>query len=464
MSALLLARQGQSVRLLELRPDIRSASETYKDDVPGHLGRLVVSNKRSVNLALSHRGIEALKAAGLFERLQPRLIPMLGRVMHDVRGALSYQPYGSGHQAIFSINRAELNMLLLDELEALRPAVSLLFETRVTRIDKEGCVWSGERSFPARFTIGADGAYSAVREALRRSMRMDFSMSYIAAGYKELHIPPTAAGEFALPHPHGLHIWPRREFMLIALPNPDRSFTCTLFAPFSGPDGLDGVQSEEEIVAYFRRHYPDVLPLAPTLVQDYQSSPTSALLSVRCSPWAYHDKVLLIGDAAHACVPFYGQGMNAAFEDCLLLSELLAQHGQDAALSFAAFQQQRVAAGHALVDLSLDNFIEMRAKTASLAFLLRKRLEAALHAVMPRAWIPLYSMVAFTRMPYDQCVARGRRQDAILRAAAAGLAAAALTSLSAAAWWLWAKRGGGGAARAAAGARSPLPAQRLAIG
>ena len=451
MAAVLLARQGHSVRVLEFRPDIRTSSHSYKDDVPGHLGRLVQSNKRSVNLALSHRGMEALKAAQLFDAIEDKLIPMSGRVMHDVRGELTYQPYGHDHQAIYSINRADLNALLLDQLAALS-SVELLFEVKVTRIDKDGTIFSGDTPYTARFTIGADGAYSAVRESMRRSMRMDFAMDYISAGYKELHIPPTPEGDFALPHPHGLHIWPRKDFMLIALPNPDRSFTCTLFAPFTGPDGLDHVTSEADILAYFQRYYPDVIPLAPTLVEDFLSSPTSALLSVRCRPWSYKDRVLLLGDAAHACVPFYGQGMNAAFEDCLLFSELFAHCNNDVSATFAAFEAQRVAAGHALVDLSLANWVEMRAKTADWRFLLQKRVEKTLSALIPSLWTPLYSMVAFTRTPYDECVRKGQRQDRIIKAAGWAALGTGVAAVMGAALYLFAptRTAGGGTRRSPA--------------
>ena len=327
-------------------------------------------------------------------------------------------------------------MLLLDELD-LQPSVTMLFNTKVSAINKDGDIvsQSGE-VLPAAFTIGADGAYSAVRESMRRVMRMDFSMHYISCGYKELHIPPTAAGDYALPHPNGLHIWPRNDFMLIALPNPDKSFTCTLFAPFTGPDGLDDIHTAEQVTAYFQQYYPDVIPLAPTLLDDYQSSPTSALLSVRCRPWTYRDKVLLLGDAAHAVVPFYGQGMNAGFEDCLLLSELLQAHGGRVAETMSAFEQQRVEAGHALADLSLANFVEMRAKTASWLFLLQKRVEKAINSALPQYWIPLYSMVAFTRIPYDECVRRGDRQEHILRAVSGGLVVAGVAGLAGLGWWL----------------------------
>ena len=436
MAALLLSQLGYSIRLLEFRPDIRTSSTTYKDDVPGHLGRLVVSNKRSVNLALSHRGICALKAAGVFSRLEPSLIPMHGRVMHSVDGSLSYQPYGHDEQAIYSINRQDLNALLLDELDK-QPGVTMLFNTKVSSINKDGDIVSQTgQVLPSLFTIGADGAYSAVRESMRRVMRMDFSMDYISCGYKELHIPATASGDYALPHPNGLHIWPRKDFMLIALPNPDKSFTCTLFAPFTGPDGLDHINSEEEVMAYFRQYYPDVIPLAPTLLEDYQSSPTSALLSVRCRPWTYKGKVVLLGDAAHAVVPFYGQGMNAGFEDCLLLSEVLQAHNGAVSESLADFEQQRVAAGHALADLSLANFVEMRAKTASWLFLMQKRVEKYINLALPHYWIPLYSMVAFTRIPYDECVRRGDRQEKILKAVSGGLLVAGAAGLTGLGWWL----------------------------
>lgn len=257
----------------------------------------------------------------------------------------------------------------------------------------------------------------------------------------------------------GLHIWPRQQFMLIALPNPDRSFTCTLFFPWTGPESIEHVQTDEDILNYFNTYFPDVIPIMPDLIRDFRQSPNSPLLTVRCDPYHYNDKLLLIGDAAHACVPFYGQGMNAAFEDGLLLYEVMKQCGNDHSRALPEFSRQRVQAGQALADLSLDNYIEMRAKTASTLFVLRKKLESVsatctlvfahmnvtcyhtplthvccavftcqvLHWMFPRSWIPLYTMVAFTRIPYDEAVRRGKRQDKILTWAAAttltGLAA-----------------------------------------
>jgi kynurenine 3-monooxygenase len=327
-----------------------------------------------------------------------------------------------------------LNRLLLDELDQ-QSNVQTKFECKVNRVDKNGAVTYTENNethtLQGRFVVGADGAYSVVRSALQRLSRVDYSLQYIKHGYKELTIPATADGKFALANPHGLHIWPRHEFMLIALPNPDCSFTCTLFAPFEGHDGLDsiGIDSDERIMAYFRKYFPDVIPLMPDLLTDYKTSPSSALLTVKASPWVYSDKVVILGDAAHACVPFYGQGMNAGFEDALVFDELFTEYQGDDRKVLSTFNEIRVPTGHAIAELSLENYIEMRSKTASPLFVTKKKIEKFLNWVAPTWWVPQYTMVAFTRTPYHIAQKKGKRQDQILNIA---LATTALTAAVAA--------------------------------
>jgi len=453
MVALLLAQQyakhgvKQQIIVLEQREDFR-----LEDRLDEEGGRIANSLKRSINLALSHRGMCALRAAGL-SASSGDIIPMHARLMHDHAGRITAQPYGVGDQAIYSISRRGLNEMLLTELDKLgSDRVELRFGTKVMQVKQDGTLTyqAAPRNsdgstvkgaaptsvtLRCRYVLGADGAYSKVREEMRRYTRMDFGMSYIKHGYKELTIPPVRDehGElqYAMQPWQGLHIWPRDQFMLIALPNPDKSFTCTLFFPLEGPDSLEAVDAggAPAIEAYFAQHFPDVVPLIPNLVADYQASPNSALLQIKCEPYhAPGNRVAILGDAAHACVPFYGQGMNAAFEDCLLLSEILDECGMDTARALPEFSRRRARAGQALADLSFENYLEMRHHTASSLFLLRKRVESVLNRLSGGRWLPQYSMVAFTRTPYDEARRRARKQDRIINAMAYGIVATAATA------------------------------------
>jgi kynurenine 3-monooxygenase len=391
--------------------------------------------KRSINLALSARGIAGLKQVGVYDQIKASLIPMYGRYMHAKNGAMSFQPYGIGSQCIYSVSRTALNAALLDAFCAL-PNTSALFHQKVVRADKNGDVLVAQQQqqsgdakgktassentlLHSQCVLGCDGAYSGVRRSLARHTRMNFSQHYIAHGYKELSIPPCPeTGDFAIPNEQGLHIWPRGDFMMIALPNPDKSFTCPLFAPLDGDThSLNALKTEEQVMAYFRKEFPDIVPLMPNLAQEYFTNPSSALLTVKASPWFYKDKICLLGDSAHALVPFYGQGMNAGFEDCVVFDELCEKHGNDFAQVFPAFNAARLENCNILSDLSLHNYVEMRAHTASRLFLVRKTIERALHRMFPKWWIPLYSMVAFTRIPFKRVKARAARQDKIFKTA-----------------------------------------------
>lgn len=313
MTALLLAKKGQQVRVLEGRPDFRKEEH---QDVDGN--RLANAVKRSINLALSYRGICALKAAGVWDKLNSSgtLIPMRGRVIHMLNGSIVFQPYGIGDQAIYSVSRTDLNRLLLDELDQL-PNCDMRFGFQTTDINRQGVVTTrssnGEHKFPSRFVIGADGVYSASRRSLQKLARVDLSITHITSGYKELsmpsklglkrargeHVDPEEKDDFILPQWDGLHIWPRHDhqLMLIALPNPDYTFTCTLFAPFDGPNGVASLKEEGEILNLFQRHFPDVIPLVPDLCEQFRTAPHSPLLSVHCRPWNFENKLVILGDA-----------------------------------------------------------------------------------------------------------------------------------------------------------------------
>ncbi|TVQ32127.1 MAG: FAD-dependent monooxygenase [Phycisphaeraceae bacterium] len=418
--AILLGKQGHEVIVCERRPDPRGK---------GFIGG------RSINLALSARGINALAAAGLAERVLEDAIPMRGRMMHSTEGRLNYQRYSSDpNDHINSVSRGGLNLTLLDAAAEL-PNVRLLFNRRCTELDMNapGAVFlddsTGESErIEADAILGADGAYSAVRLEMQKTDRFNFSQSYLEHGYKELMIPPTAAGEFAI-DPNALHIWPRGGSMMIALPNRDKTFTCTLFWPYEGEHGFSAIRGEGDIKPFFEKHYPDAVPLMPTLVEDYTRNPIGSLVTVRCAPWRLDGRVAILGDAAHAIVPFYGQGMNCAFEDCVALAERIESRGADREAAFAEFEAERKPNADAIADMALDNFIEMRDKVGSRVFLVKKKFEHALHRIFPRLYTPLYNYISFTLVPYAEARARAQRQTLIVRLCLGALGLLALVIL-----------------------------------
>jgi kynurenine 3-monooxygenase len=371
---------------------------------------------RSINLALSNRGIRALDEVGVADEMKAVAIPMHGRMIHDQAGSLSFLPYGKQGQFINSVSRSALNVVLMNKAEKL--GVDFHFEHRITRVDLEKTMLTidsdhgtAERKFD--LIIGADGAFSAVRGGLQITDRFDYSQDYIDHGYKELHIPPGKGGSFQV-EKNALHIWPRESFMMIALPNPDGSFTCTLFFPFEGNPSFNQLKTDAEVSMFFESTFPDAVPLMPTLLEDYNANPTSSLVTVRCFPWV-RNNTLLIGDAAHAIVPFFGQGMNAGFEDCRILNDLLNQHDDTWNHVLPLFQQMRKKDTDAIAQLALDNFIEMRDLVADADFLLRKKIEAKLNQLFPTQWIPLYSMVTFhDSMPYSMALETGQKQKKIM--------------------------------------------------
>jgi kynurenine 3-monooxygenase len=262
--------------------------------------------------------------------------------------------------------------------------------------------------------IGVDGAFSAVRQSMQKKLNgFQYDESYLAHGYKELTIPPAADGSWVM-EKNALHIWPRKSFMMIALPNPDGSFTCTLFWEFKGPRSFETTTTDDEVRRFFGEEFPDAVPLMPALLEDFRENPTGSLVTIRCAPWFYKDKVALVGDAAHAVVPFYGQGMNAAFEDCVVLDECLAQFSDNRERAFAEYFSRRKENADALATLAVENFIEMRDKTASKTFRAKKKLDHALEGLLPGIYLPLYAMVTFTRMPYAVAARRARLQDRIV--------------------------------------------------
>jgi kynurenine 3-monooxygenase len=350
-------------------------------------------------------------------------------MMHDETGHLTYQPYGTEeHHHLYSVSRGELNKTLLTAAEAT-DGVEVRFGHKCEEVDPEALTatfrdpGTGELHVePTGRIVGADGAFSKVRAAMQRRARFDYSQDYLAYGYKELAMPPAADGEFAL-EPNALHIWPRTSYMMIALPNQDRTFTCTLFWPFEGRVSFDAIESGEEAVGFFRAVFPDVVPLIPDLAEQFERNPVGSLVTVRCSPYHEADRAVLVGDAAHAVVPFYGQGMNAAFEDCAVLDDVVAGHAPDWGTVFARYHDLRKANCDALADLALYNFVEMRDHAGTRKFLLRKAWERFLARALPFWYVPLYTMVSFSLIPYAEAVARARHQDRVVRRVLLGLAA-----------------------------------------
>ena len=405
-----LGRRGYEVDLYERRSDPRE-------------GNLV--GGRSINLALSTRGIHALEQIGIADEVLKHAIPMRGRMIHPAAAGSApiFVPYDvDPNKHINSIGRAALNTTVIEAAQRY-PNVHVKFNHKCTSVDLDSATaqllntsTSQPLSATADSIIGVDGAFSAVRQSMQLKIdNFQYDESYLAHGYKELTIPPGPDGSWQM-EKNALHIWPRRSFMMIALPNPDGSFTCTLFWEFEGPRSFATTKTDDEVCDFFREEFPDAVPLMPALLEDFRQNPTGSLVTIRCGPWFYKDKVALVGDAAHAVVPFYGQGMNAAFEDCVVLDECLEKFPENHERAFREYFSRRKENTDALADLAIGNFIEMRDKTASKTFRAKKKLDHFLEAALPGVYVPLYTMVTFTRIPYATAARRARLQDRIVYA------------------------------------------------
>src|SRR5258708_6432596 len=399
-----LAKRGFPVEIYERRPDMRR-------------GRIDAG--RSINLALSTRGIHALQKAELWDSLRNLIIPMKGRMMHSIAGELTFQPYGKDEaEVINSISRADLNVALMNAAEA--QGVAIHFDQRCIGFElKSGALRLRHEesrqvtTLDSTVVIGCDGSASAIRNEMLKLNRFNFSQQYLDYGYKELTIPSKPNGGHALEN-HGLHIWPRGNFMLIALPNVDGTFACILFLPFEGPDSFATLTTSSDVVEFFEARFPDVVPLTPHLTDNYFTSPTGTMVTIKCSPWYVEGRSVLLGDAAHAIVPFFGQGLNCGFEDCTQLLELSDRHAPDCPRVFNKFNQPRTINTDAIADLAIENFAEMRDRVADPRFLFRKKVELALEARYPGIFVPKYAMVTFHRVPYATPMTRGRIQDRML--------------------------------------------------
>lgn len=399
-----LVRRGFNVQIYERRSDMR---------------RGALSAGRSINLALSTRGIHALTQIGLWSRMQRIVIPMKGRMMHALNSELTFQPYGKDEaEVINSISRSDLNIALLNAAEA--EGVRIVFQQRCIGLNVRTAEMqirdqqSGEtRKENGDVVIGCDGSASVFHAEMLKLSRFNYSQQYLDYGYKELTIPSIGDGKHAL-ETHALHIWPRGNFMLIALPNVDGTFACILFLPFEGSDSFAQLTSPSSVMEFFRSNFRDAVTLMPNLVENFFANPTGSMVTIKCSPWHVDGRCSLLGDAAHAIVPFFGQGINCGFEDCTYFLELLDRHGADWERVFTEFEAMRKINTDAIADLAVENFVEMRDRVADPRFLFRKKVELALEAKFPGLFVPKYAMVTFHRIPYSVAMERGVLQDQIL--------------------------------------------------
>ena len=400
-----LAQQGYSVEIFERRPDMRKES---------------ISAGRSINLALSIRGNHALKEVGLYDKIKPNTIPMKGRMIHDLNGNTHLQPYGQKeNEVIFSVSRAQLNMDLMTLAEETGK-VTIRFNHQLLSADLEQNKLLFQLSnsleeieLPFNRVIGCDGSASILRKSIVEKADIQYVKKPLGHGYKELTIPPLKSGKFRI-EPNALHIWPRGNHMLIALPNNDCSFTCTLFFPMTGATSFETVKTEKDILDLFQSQFHDAIKLIPNLVEDFQKNSTGDLASVYCKPWHLGDKALLIGDAAHAVVPFFGQGMNASFQDCSTLAKLMGQNKNDWKTIFNTFSSVQVENGHAIADMAIENYLEMRDHVNDTEYKKRRNVELKLERMFPGQFIPRYSMVSFHQIPYAEVYQRGGKQFKII--------------------------------------------------
>ena len=401
--AIYLKKLGHTVHVYDRSPDIRN----------------VEFSGRSINLVMSNRGWKTLEDIGLDEEIRSIGIPVDKRGIHLQDGSYVTQNYGKEGEAIFSLSRGILNRKMIDLAE--KSGIEFFFNQKIWDVtlatatlhvgETERGEWT-EIKFDKVF--GADGAFSRIRHKMQRQSMFNYSQEFMKIGYKELHIPANPDGSHKIDK-NSLHIWPRGEFMLMGLSNLDGSFTCTLFMPFEGENSFEQLQDEKSLVDFFATYFPDTAAVIPNLVEDFFKNPTSYLVKMKCYPWTYKDKVALIGDAAHAIVPFYGQGMNAGFEDITILNDLIAQYGNDWQTIFTEYEKSRKPNADAIAELAERNFNEMSAKTADENFLLQKKIEKWFSDKHPEKWMPLYSRVTFSLQPYSEALAIGESQNQIMQ-------------------------------------------------
>lgn len=399
--AVYLRKAGHSVHIYDRSPDIRK----------------IQFSGRSINLAMSDRGWKALDAVNVGDSVREIAIAMEKRAIH-VNNELKFQPYGFNGESIYSISRGTLNRKMIDLAE--EAGAEFFFEKKIWDVNlAEATLQIGEtergewEAVKYDMVFGSDGAFSRVRHRMQRQSMFDYSQEFLPTGYKELHIPANPDGTHRLDK-NSFHIWPKGDYMLIALPNLDGSFTCTLFMPFEGENSFASLTNRKQVEDFFEKNLPDTVDVIPNLAEDFFKNPTSTLVTMKCFPWTFENKVALIGDACHAIVPFYGQGMNAGFEDITVLHEFMEEFGDDWEKIFKAYEKSRKPDADAIAELSYRNFMEMSSKTADESFLLRKKIEKRFSEKYPDKWLPLYSRVTFSHRPYSEALAIGDHQKAIM--------------------------------------------------
>jgi kynurenine 3-monooxygenase len=401
--AIVLARHGYRVGLYEGRSDSR-VTDIYQG--------------KSINIALSDRGWHSLAQIGIGPDARDQAIPMYHRAIHDIDGALSEIPYGKENQAIWSVSRGGINQQLLDIAES-EANVATHFEHRLVDVNFESAaavfrVGDTEVTVEADYLFGADGANSKVRRLAHDLPRFSYSQTYMPQSYIELNIPANEDGSHRL-EKNALHIWPRKDFMLIALPNPDGTFTCTLFLNYSGEPSFESLRERSDVERFFNDNFSDAMEHLEDPINTFMAKTAAPLFLVQVFPWSFNNKVGLIGDAAHAIVPFYGQGMNCGFEDCAELNRLIAAHNHDWGAIFPAYGEARKPNGDAIAELSKRNFVEMSDLSGDKRFQLQKKIEAKFHDAHPDLWTPLYSMVTFSpEVPYAEALRVGDKQKAVM--------------------------------------------------
>ena len=400
--AIFLRKQGHKVTIFDRRPDVR----------------LVEFSGRSINLAMSNRGWKALREAGIEDEIRELALPLDKRAMHVDDKPVYFQKYGEDGEAIYSISRGILNRKMIDLAE--EAGAEFRFEEKIWNVDLPNAkLYTGEseksvwKEYKFDLIFGADGAFSRTRHKMQRQSRFNYSQHFIDVGYKELTIPANPDGSHKLDNA-SFHIWPRGNFMLIAMPNLDGSFTCTLFMPFEGDVSFESLQTEQQADQFFEQYFPDIKDEISNLKRDFFKNPTSAMVTIKCYPWSYFDKITLVGDSAHAIVPFYGQGMNAGFEDISVLNQKMNQHGDNWEIIFEEYQRERKPNTDAIAELSYRNFVEMSSKTADPSFLLRKKIEKKFAQKYPELWVPLYSRVTFSDKAYSDALDIGDYQRVIM--------------------------------------------------
>ena len=400
LAAIYMAKRGFEVNLFERRPDMRKAS---------------VYQGRSINLALSTRGLHALEKIGLDKEILADAIPMYGRMMHSKTGELSYHPYGKEGQAINSVSRGRLNQKLIELADEFEN-INIYFNSRCIDVDVDNTTAifqledGTQKTIKGSRIIGTDGEFAATRGKLQVSDRFNYSQSYLHVGYKELVIPEGENNSFRM-EKNALHIWPRGSFMMIALPNPAGDFTCTLFMPF---EVFDGIKTKEDVKHFFEKEFADAVPMMPTLLADYMHNPTSSLVTVRCYPWVKEDKLALAGDAAHAVVPFYGQGMNCSFEDIVVLDQMVEKYGDDWNTIFDEYQKERKPNADAIADLAIQNYYEMADKVGDKHFLHKKHIEHEVADLYPDKFKSQYELTTFSLSGYKYALDMGKKNNALL--------------------------------------------------